>query len=73
MMIKVGQKVCFDPFDEITGFASEDSRGKTATGTVVMVCEPHKWFSVEYECGGVKQRTSFKFSQIGKDVRILGK
>lgn len=72
MMISLGQKVCFDPFAEITGFASEDNRGTTVTGTVVLVCEKNQWFSVEYDCGGVKQRTSFKFSQIGKDVKICG-
>ena len=71
-MIKLGQEVRFDPFKDITGFASEDNRGKVIKGTVVMVNEPHQWFSVEYDCGGVKQRTSFKFSQIGKDVMICG-
>ena len=72
-MIKVGQEVQFDPFKEITGFASEDNRGKIVTGTVVIVHHLNKWFSVEYDCGGVKQRTSFKFSQIGKDVKICGR
>lgn len=71
-IINVGQKVRFDPFKEITGFASEDSRGKTVKGTVVMVNEPHQWFSVECDCGGLKQRTSFKFYQIGRDVLICG-
>jgi hypothetical protein len=42
------------------------------TGTVVMVNYAHKWFSVEYECGGVKQRASFKFCRIGKGVFICG-
>ena len=69
-MIKVGQKVRFDPFKELKGFGAEDHRGEFVTGTVVMVNEPHKWFSVEY--GDPKQRTSFKFSQIGKDVLICG-
>ncbi len=73
MLIEVGQKVRFDPFTEITGFASDSNRGNKVTGTVVMVNELHKWFSVEYSCGGVKQRTSFKFSQIGEDVWICGK
>ena len=71
-MIEVGQKVRFDPFKEITGFASEDNRGRSVTGTVVMVSVPHKWFSVDFSINGVKQRTSFKFSQIGKDVLICG-
>lgn len=67
MMIKVGQKVTFDPFAEITGFSSDLNRGKTATGTVVYVNEPHQWFSVKY--GG--QRASFKFSQVGTDVYLV--
>lgn len=71
-MVEVGQKVRFDPFGEITGFGSNDNRGNYVTGTVVMVNEPHKWILVEYYCGGVKQRVSFKFSQIGKDVWICG-
>ena len=71
-MIEVGQKVRFDPFIEITGFASADNRGRYVTGTVVMVNHDHRWFSVDFSINGVKQRTSFKFSQIGKDVLICG-
>lgn len=73
MMVEVGQKVQFDPFEPIRGFASEDNRGKPVTGTVVYINEPHQWFSVEYMCGTVKQRTSFKFCEIGKTVTICGK
>lgn len=69
-MIVSGAKVKFNPFKEITGFASEDTRGNVLTGTIVYVNKPHKWFSVEY--GNPKMRTSFKFSQIGKDVFIGG-
>ena len=71
-MVVIDDKVIFDPFKQITGFASEDSKGKLVLGTVVMVNYEHKWFAVEYECGGEKQRTSFKFSQIGKDVLVCG-
>lgn len=69
-MIKVGQKVRFDPFAEVRGFCSGDFKGDYVTGTVVMVNEPHKWFSVEY--GFPKMRTSFKFCQIGQAVKICG-
>ena len=69
-MITVDDKVQFDPFEVITGFASDLNRGKIMTGTVVMVNYANKWFSVEFDCGGTKQRLSFKFSQIGKDVKI---
>lgn len=72
-MIKVGQKVRFDPFRGVTGFASEDNRGKSVEGSVVMVNEPHEWFSVECYISGVKLRESFKFSQIGEDVKVCGK
>lgn len=65
-MIEVGQKVTFDPFAEITGFSSDLNRGKRATGKVVLVNVPNKWFSVKYG----NQRTSFKFSQIGTDVNL---
>ena len=71
-MITVDEKVQFDPFEAVTGFASEDNKGTVVTGTVVMVNYANKWFSVEYECGGTKQRISFKFSQIGKDVTVCG-
>lgn len=69
-MIIVGDTVQFDPFKEITGFASEDNRGKMVTGTVVEVHYEHKWFSVEY--GKPKMRTSFKFCDIGKAVKVCG-
>ena len=72
MIVAIGQKVKFDPFKEIKGFDIEFVRGRSVRGTIVYINEPHRWFSVEYECGGVKQRTSFLFSQIGEDVKICG-
>jgi hypothetical protein len=68
--ISVGQKVRFDPFKGIKGFDIGAFLGNVVTGTVVMVNEPHQWFSVEY--GDPKMLTSFKFSDIGKDVLICG-
>ena len=70
MMIIAGDTVQFDPFKEMTGFASEDNRGKLVTGTVVEVNYKHKWFSVEY--GEPKQRISFKFCDIGERVNFVG-
>ena len=69
-MITVYEKVQFDPFEAITGYASEDSKGNIVTGTVVMVNYANKWFSVEYECGGKTLRISFKFCDIGNTVRV---
>lgn len=70
-MIEIGQKVIFDPFSETYGFASDLNRGQILSGVVVYINERNKWFSVEY--GKHKLRTSFKFSQIGKEVKLDGK
>lgn len=69
-MVVVGDTVRFDPFKVMTGFASEDNKGNMVAGTVVFVNYANKWFSVEYDCGGTKQRASFKFCDIGKAVRV---
>lgn len=71
-MVIIDDTVQFDPFYAITGFASEDNKGNLVKGTVVLVNYENKWFSVEYDCGGVKQRTSFKFCDIGEAVTICG-
>ena len=69
-MVMVDDKVKFDPFAAITGFAANEVRGDLVTGTVVEVNYGHKWFSVEY--GDPKMRTSFNFVDIGKDVIFIG-
>lgn len=69
-MVVVGDTVKFDPFEHLMGFGACDNRGKLVTGTVVMVNYEHKWFSVEY--GNPKLRTSFKFCDIGRAVKICG-
>ena len=68
-MIRVGQKVKFDPFKYLTGYGCLDIKGETVVGTVAEVNEEHGWFSVEY---GDKQRTSFMFQDIGNEVTICG-
>ena len=70
MMVKVGQKVRFDPYSMVTSYGSELVRGNLVTGTVVEVYEDHKWFSVEY--GDPKARASFKFCDIGERVKVFG-
>lgn len=69
-MIIVGDTVQFDPFEHLMGFGASDSRGNYVTGTVVEVHYEHKWFLVEY--GDPKLRTSFKFCDIGKAVKVCG-
>ena len=70
MMVKVGQKVRFDPLDYISGMGAEAVRGTEVTGTVVMVNVPHKWFLVEDN--KTKLRASYKFCDIGEAVTIIG-
>ena len=67
--IRIGQKVRFDPFGEVMGYAIEECRGEVV-GTIVEIYWEHKWFSVEY--GESKQRTSFNFADIGKTVKLCG-
>ena len=69
-MISIDDKVMFDPFECITGFASADHKDNTVTGVVTFVNYGHKWFSVEY--GDPKLRASFQFWDIGKSVKICG-
>ena len=68
-LIRVGQKVRFDPFETSFGFGIDDMRYEVK-GTVVEVYPEHKWFSVEY--GDPKQRISFKFFEIGERVMLVG-
>lgn len=67
-MVALGQKVRFDPFEQIMGFGANDNRGNYVIGTVVSVNYPHKWFSVEY--GEPAMRTSFNFCEIGGIVTL---
>ena len=70
-MVKVGYKVIFNPFKgvNVSGFSNKIHRN--VTGKVVEVHEDHQWFGVEYELAeGVTMRTSFKFADIGGDVKV---
>lgn len=68
-MVVVGDKVTFDPFAQMKGMDIGFCR-KRVTGEIVEVNYAHKWFSVEYGCPAV--RTSFRFCDIGKEVRVYG-
>lgn len=68
-MLKVGQKVQFYPMEWVDGNGATDYKGEVVVGTIVMINEEHRWFSVEY---GDKQRASFHFFDIGEQVTVLG-
>ena len=73
-MVKVGQKVQFDPLSGNKFFGIKDLPLKEVTATVVYVNEPHQWFTAEYTgVFGDKIRTAFKFWDIGKTVKVCGK
>lgn len=70
-MICVGEKVRFDPYENMSGVGIDSMRGQhIMIGEVVEVNYLHKWFSVEYGCPAM--RTSFKFCDIGSVVKVVG-
>lgn len=72
-MIDIGQKVRFVPCWNIKAFdTQEEIRAKTVTGKVIYVDRAHKKFTVKYSCGGTVQKETFKFSEIGKEVLVVG-
>ena len=68
--VNIGDKVRFNPFKgvHISGFCMDEKC--VVTGTVIEIHNEHRWFEVEYELGGVKQRTSFNFADVGETVSI---
>ena len=73
-MIDIGQKMTFCPCylysDKDT---KKERRCKMVTGKVIYVNRKHKQFTVKYSLGGgVKMKETFKFSQIGQDIHIVG-
>ena len=68
-MVVVDDKVRFDAFDYVCGGLEKHSLW--VTGTVYGVNYSHKVFHVEYRIAGSVFRTSFKFCDIGKKVRVV--
>ena len=65
IIVEVGQKVYFDPFQDVQHAYGVDAlRGGVTEGTVDYINHRGGWFSVVYG----KLRTSFFFSEIGKKV-----
>ena len=70
-MVKVGQKVRFDPSVELEGTGANTNKGNKVTGIVAFVNDQNGWFSVEYIMNGVKLRASFRFGDIDEGAVIL--
>ena len=67
-MIEVGQKVVFNPFEDIRGYGIM-MVSENVVGVVNLVNKEHQWFSVEY--GDPKQHGCFKFDDIGVKVTLV--
>lgn len=73
MIVVVGERVMFDPFEcDRAPIVPNEKRfwTQSVVGEIVEVNYKHKWFSVEYGCPAL--RTSFNFSDIGKLVKVCG-
>lgn len=69
-MIKIGQKVSFDPWHGINSVLGSRNDGNVE-GTVIYVNEPHNYFTVEYELGDGKFKTSFNFCDVFGEKRYV--
>lgn len=72
-MIDIGQKVRFVPsFSKGENDSPERTREKEITGKVIYVDRAHKKFTVKFSCGGTTQFETFKPSQVGTDIHVVG-
>jgi hypothetical protein len=62
-MIKVGQKIRFDPFHGVGSYGLGACH-KKVEGTVTMVYPEHRYFTAEYEMGERKFLISFNFVDV---------
>jgi hypothetical protein len=72
-MIGQGMKVRFTPFFSVNAIdTKEEAARRMITGTIAYINWANKCFWIAFACGGTKQMECFKFSQIGKDVVVIG-
>lgn len=72
-MIKIGMRVSFVPsFTPFVDWSLKKCTNEYVTGRIYYINWKNKHFGVEFDCGYSKQRESFKFFQIGEEVRLLG-
>lgn len=69
-MIKVGQRVQFNPFHGIRQYGF-NTISDVVEGVVNYVNPTHCWFNVAYDGGAGKQLLGFKFDDIDKNVKII--
>lgn len=70
--IKIGQKVIFDPLEDINIKSLGKRDPKKVIGTIVKINEKHRWFLVEYEFENkTNVRTAFKFDDINNAIEFV--
>lgn len=68
-----GTKVSFVPgFVPFADWSLKRCNDEYLSGTITYINWEHENFTVEFDCGGTKQREAFKFSQIGVEVKLNG-
>ena len=73
-MMGLGMSVRFVPsFNDSEKYTPEERRAATVTGKIVCINWEHRYFTVGWTESGHKFRESFKFSEIGKKVKVSGK
>lgn len=68
-MVKIGQKVRFNPLEDVQLSGLVDRR-EIKEGIVKYINSKHRWFSVEYDGGAGLQRISFDYTDLGRKVHI---
>lgn len=67
-MIEVGQKVTCKPYLGLKAFEAS-AQDEEHEGVVTYVNKMNRWFQVEYH--KTRLRTSFKFDEIGRTVKLV--
>ena len=72
-MIGEGMKVLFIPgFNCSKMISPAERKAASITGIITYINWEHKCFWVEFDCGGTKQRETFKFVDVGTAVTVCG-
>jgi hypothetical protein len=70
----IGTKAFFVPsFDNSERYTPQERKEASVMGKIVYINQEHKYFTVEWDHYGAKQRESFKFGDIGKQVTVGGR
>lgn len=72
-MMGIGMKVRFVPhFNNSEKATPQERRAATITGKISYINWEHRYFTVGWTAHDMKFRESFKFSEMGKKVKLCG-